>query len=95
MKKSKILFVFLLFVFTVDAFAGTGDAYGAKPIFDKINAALNDTYLSAILAVGGLWKGYDVHSETGNMKKAAPFAVVGLAIGSLGGAALAISGATF
>lgn len=93
--RKKILFFGLVMFMAVDAFAGTGDAYGAKPVFDKIDGALNDTYVSGLLSVGFLWKALTIHGETQDMKKAAPSAVIGVAIGSLGAIALGISGATF
>lgn len=93
--KRKIIFIGFLIYMAVDAFAGTGDAYGVKPIFDKIDGALNDTYVSGILTVGFLWKALIIHQETQDMKKAMPTAGIGLGIGSLGAIALGISGAIF
>lgn len=95
-KGKKILFFFGLVIFmAIDAAAGTGDAYGAKGIFDKLDGALNDTYVSAILALGGLWKGWSVHDQNGDTKKALVYAGLGLSVGSLGAIAKGISGATF
>jgi len=95
MRKKKILFLGLVIFMAVDAFAGTGDAYGVKPVFDKIDGALNDTYVAGILTVGFLWKAIGVYRETGDTTKALPFGVLGVGIGSLGAIATGISGAIF
>ncbi|MFA7084702.1 MAG: hypothetical protein WC141_09225 [Arcobacteraceae bacterium] len=94
MKKITLLTI-LVIVMAIDSFAGTGDAYGAKPIFDKIDGALNDTYVAAILTVGFLWKSIGVYKETGDTNKALPFGAIGVGIGSLGAVATGISGAIF
>lgn len=88
----KIVF-FLLVVGLGVAFAGTGDAYGAKPIFDKVDAALGDTYIGALLALGFIWKAVGIYKETGDTNKALPQAGIGIAIGSLTALATGISGA--
>ncbi|MBP6713749.1 hypothetical protein V7P26_07950 [Arcobacter cryaerophilus gv. pseudocryaerophilus] len=88
----KITF-FLLVLGLGVAFAGTGDAYGAKPIFDKVDAALGDTYIGALLALGFLWKAYGIYKETGDSLKALPQGALGLGIGSLTALASGISGA--
>jgi hypothetical protein len=87
--------ILLLAAISVDLFAGTGDAYGAKPIFDKLDSALNDTYVSGILTVGFLWKAVGIYKETGDSNKALPFGALGLGIGSLGALAMGVSGAIF
>ncbi len=90
----KILALLLIFLGTA-AFAGTGDAYGAKPIFDKIDAALNDTYLSGLIALGFAWRALGAYKDSGNdWQKALAAGWPGIAVGSLGGIALGISGAT-
>ena len=43
----KITVCLMIAVLAVDAFAGTGDAYGVKPLFDKLDAFLGDTYIGA------------------------------------------------
>ncbi|MFW2567800.1 hypothetical protein [Aliarcobacter butzleri] len=88
----KIVF-FLLVVGLGVAFAGTGDAYGAKPVFDKVDAALADTYIGALLAMGFLWKGIGIYKETGDTNKALPQAGIGLVIGSITALASGIAGA--
>lgn len=88
----KIVF-FLLVIGLGVAFAGTGDAYGAKPIFDKVDAALGDTYIGALLALGFLWRAYAMYKETADMMKALPQGALGLGIGSLTALASGISGA--
>lgn len=88
----KITF-FLLVLGLGVAFAGTGDAYGAKPVFDKVDAALGDTYIGALLALGFLWKAYGIYKETGDSLKALPQGALGLGIGSLTALASGISGA--
>jgi hypothetical protein len=94
MKKEAILKVAILFLlFSISAFAGTTDQFSAKAIFDKINSMLNDTYLSAIVTIGLLWKGYSVWKESGDLMRAAPFGVGGAALGSLAAVAKAVSGA--
>jgi len=93
--KKGMIFLGLLVLVTVDAFAGTGDAYGVKPIFDKIDGALNDTYVAGILTVGFLWKAIGIYRETGDTNKALPFGALGVGIGSLGAIATGISGAIF
>ena len=95
MKRKLIFLGFLMMLMAVDAVAGTGDAYGAKPIFDKINGALNDTYIAAILTVGYLWKAKTIYKETQDSAKAIPTAAIGLGIGSIGAIATGISGAIF
>jgi len=90
-----MLFVGFVLFMTVDVFAGTGDAYGVKPVFDKLDGALNDTYVAAILAIGFLWKAIGVYKETGDTNKALPFGAIGVGIGSLGAIATGISGAIF
>ncbi len=91
----KITFVLMIAALAVDAFAGTGDAYGVKPLFDKIDSAFGDTYIGALLAVGFIWKAIGIYKETGDTNKALPQAGVGLAIGSLTAVATGISGALF
>lgn len=91
----KITFVLIIAVLAVDAFAGTGDAYGVKPLFDKLDAALGDTYIGALLTVGFLWKGIGIYKETGDANKALPQGALGLGIGSLTAIATGISGAIF
>jgi hypothetical protein len=93
--KKKMFFIGLVLLVAVDAFAGTGDAYGAKPIFDKLDGALNDTYVAAILTIGFLWKSIGVYKETGDTNRALPFGAIGVGIGSLGAIATGISGAIF
>jgi len=89
----KITFFLLLLGLASAAFAGTGDAYGAKPIFDKLDAALGDTYIGAIIAIGFIWKAIGIYKETGDTNKALPQAGFGLGIGSLTALATGISGA--
>lgn len=91
----KITFFLLLFGLVGVAFAGTGDDYGAKPIFDKVDAALGDTYIGGLLALGFLWKAYGIYKETGDSIKALPQGALGLGIGSLTALASGISGAIF
>ena len=91
----KITFVLMIAVLAVDAFAGTGDAYGVKPLFDKLDAAFGDTYIGALLAIGFVWKGIGIYKETGDTNKALPQAGIGLGIGSLTAIAQGISGALF
>lgn len=85
----------MIAVIAIDAFAGTGDAYGAKPIFDKLDKALGDTYIGGLLAVGFLWKAVGIYRETGDANKSLPQAAIGLGIGSLTALATGISGALF
>ena len=89
----KIAFFLVIFGLASVAFAGTGDTYGAKPIFDKVDAALGDTYIGGLLALGFLWKAYGVYKETGDSMKALPQSALGLGIGSLTALASGISGA--
>lgn len=91
----KFMFLLSIVVMSIDAFAGTGDAYGAKPVFDKIDGALNDTYVSGLLTIGFLWKAIGIYKETGDTNKALPLGAVGVGIGSLGAIATGISGAIF
>lgn len=89
----KITFFLILLGLVSVAFAGTGDAYGAKPLFDKVDAALGDTYIGGLLALGFLWKAYGIYKETGDSNKALPQGALGLGIGSLTALASGISGA--
>lgn len=91
----KITFCLMIAVLAVDTFAGTGDAYGVKPLFDKLDAAFGDTYIGALLAIGFVWKGIGIYKETGDTNKALPQAGIGLGIGSLTAIAQGISGALF
>ncbi len=91
----KITFFLLVFGLASVAFAGTGDAYGVKPLFDKLDAAFGDTYIGALLAIGFIWKGIGIYKETGDANKALPQAGIGLGIGSLTAIAQGISGALF
>jgi len=87
--------ILLLVAISVDLFAGTGDAYGAKVIFEKIDAALGDTYVAAILGIVFLWRAVSIYRETGDAIKAVPSAALALGIGSLAALAMKISGAIF
>ena len=91
----KITFCLMIAVLAVDAFAGTGDDYGVKPLFDKLDAAFGDTYIGALLAIGFVWKGIGIYKETGDTNKALPQAGIGSGIGSLTAIAQGISGALF
>lgn len=91
----KFTFCLMIAVLAIDAFAGTGDVYGVKPLFDKLDAAFGDTYIGALLAIGFVWKGIGIYKETGDTNKALPQAGIGLGIGSLTAIAQGISGALF
>jgi len=92
MKNVKVILL-IIALFALNAYAGTNDNFNAKPIFDKIDSALNDTYVAAILTVGLIWRGFSIWKETGDTNKAAPFAIGGAALGSLATIAKSISGA--
>jgi hypothetical protein len=91
----KIVLSIVVLGLATAAFAGTGDAYGMKPLFDKVDAALGDTYIGGLLALGFLWRAYGIYKDTGDSNKAIPQGALGLGIGSLTALATGISGAIF